>query len=150
MLYDAEKILFSKSKYMISLHHHQQQQHHHTSLLKLSMKQVVCGYDIAYNESLRHRRSWPAMRPMFAHQPGAASFSESTGQPGQSKFQLCRPSGTTAAEWTTRTYVLLVGKVQYNWARRNMTRDKWQTWAGDGRQSTRTPPQREAEADLGL
>ena len=42
---------------------------------------------------------------LFAHQPGAATFSESTGQPGQSKLHQVAPAGLRPPNRTTRTYV---------------------------------------------
>ena len=42
---------------------------------------------------------------VFAHQPGAATFSESTGQPGQSKLHQVVPAGLRPPNRTTRTYV---------------------------------------------
>jgi hypothetical protein len=49
----------------------------------------------------------PAMHSLavFAHQPGAATFSESTGQPGQSKLHQVVPAGLRPPNRTTRTYV---------------------------------------------
>ena len=42
---------------------------------------------------------------VFAHQPGAATFSESTGQPGQSKLHQVVPAGLRPPNRTARTYV---------------------------------------------
>jgi hypothetical protein len=42
---------------------------------------------------------------VFAHQPGAATFSESTGQPGQSKLHQVVPAGLRPPNLMTRTYV---------------------------------------------
>ena len=98
---------------------------------------------------------------VFAHQPGDATFSESTGQPGQSKLHLVVPAGLRPPNRTTRTYMAGVRPpnrtarthvgpadiVRYSWARSIMTRDQCQTWAGGRTSSSRTPPQREAEAE---
>jgi hypothetical protein len=43
--------------------------------------------------------------PVFAHQQGAATFSESTGQPGQFKLHQVVLAGLRPQNWTTRTYV---------------------------------------------
>ena len=79
---------------------------------------------------------------MFAHQPGAATFSESTGQPGQSKLHKVVPAGLRPPNPTTRTYVAggPADIVWYSWARshRDMTRDQWQTWAGGRTSSAHT------------
>ena len=72
---------------------------------------------------------------VFAHQPGAATFSESTGQPGQSKLHKVVPAGLRPPNRTTRTYVGPADIVRYSWAREQHDRDQWQTWAGDGRQA---------------
>ena len=92
----------------------------------------------------------PTQEGSFAHQPGAAAFSESTGQPEKSKLHKVVPAGLRPPNRTTRTYVGPADLVRYNWARSNMTRDQWQTWAGGRTSSARTPPQRDAEAELGL
>jgi hypothetical protein len=42
---------------------------------------------------------------VFAHQPGAATFSESTGQPGQFKLHQVVPAGLRPPNRTTRTYI---------------------------------------------
>ncbi len=52
---------------------------------------------------------------LFAHQPGAATFSESTGQSGKSKLHKARPWPPNR---TTRTYVGPADIVRYSWARR--------------------------------
>ena len=100
---------------------------------------------------------WPAaagcrvtVMTLFAHQPGASTFSESTDQPGLSKLHKVVPAGLRPPNRTTRTYVGPADIVRDSWARSNMTRDQWQTWAGGRTSSSRTPRQREAEAELGL
>ena len=51
---------------------------------------------------------------------------------------------------TARTHVGPADIVRYSWARSIMTRDQCQTWAGGRTSSSRTLPQREAEAMRGL
>ena len=88
------------------------------------------------------------MRP-FAHQPGAATFSESTGQPEQSKLHKVVSAGLQQQNLRTRTYVgpadsaVQLGPEQLDLGP--------VVNLGRGRtSSSRTPPQREAEAELGL
>jgi hypothetical protein len=57
---------------------------------------------------------------LFAHQAGAATFSESTGQPGQSKLHKVVPAGLRPSNGTTRMYVGLVDIVRCSWARSDM------------------------------
>jgi hypothetical protein len=64
---------------------------------------------------------------VFAHQPGAATFSESTGQPEQSKLHTVVPAGLRPPIWMTQAYVGPADILRYSWALSNMTRDQWQT-----------------------
>ena len=63
---------------------------------------------------------------LFEHQPGAATLSESIGQPGRSKLHKVTPAGLRPLNRTTLTYVGPADIVRYSWARSNMTRDQWQ------------------------
>ena len=66
---------------------------------------------------------------MFTHQPQAATFCESTGQPAQSKIHKFVPAGLRPPNRTTQTYFGPADIVRYSWARSNMAQDQWQTWA---------------------
>jgi hypothetical protein len=62
---------------------------------------------------------------LVAHQPRAATFRESTGQPGQSKLRTAVPAVVRPPYRTTRTYVVWPADiVRYSWARSNMSRDQ--------------------------
>ncbi len=85
------------------------------------------------------------------HQQGPATFSESTGQPGQSKLHQVVEVGLRPQNSTTRTYVGPADIVLYSWAAAwalsIMTMDQCQNWAG-GRTSSSSTLQ--ADAVLGL
>ena len=71
-------------------------------------------------------------------------YGRRTGRLGRTSAGV-RPPNRTA-----RTHVGPADIVRYSWARSIMTRDQCQTWAGGRTSSSRTPPQREAEAMRGL